>query len=112
MPFMYREHGGIEFDFQRYTKGGFYNIAKNNSFKVKKIFTSSYFGTTISSMINQFIIRNIAENKNNVIKIMLLSISPVLFFINNTIGFIMDKFSKDERFAMRHYVIYENIKDI
>lgn len=107
-PFLYREHGGKEKDFQRITKGGYYVLAKISGLKVEKIYTYSFFGTTLAILINQFVIRKILE-EGFLTKVVLLSISPLIFFLTNTIGFLIDSVSKDDRFASCYHVIMRKI---
>jgi len=102
-PFMYREHGTPGQDFQRITKAGFHEFAQTNGFKIDFIYTNAFFGATIASMINQYIIRKIAE-KNIIVKIILFLFSPFIFFLTNSIGFILDLIDRDERFSTMYYL--------
>ncbi|MFH1833028.1 MAG: methyltransferase domain-containing protein [Candidatus Levyibacteriota bacterium] len=111
MPFLYRDHGGIELDFQRFTKGGFIVIAKKTGFKIISIKASSYFGTTISMLINQYVIRKIME-KNIFVKISLLLFSPFIFTLSNSLGYIIDCVDHDDRFSPHYHVIMKKIKNI
>ena len=103
-PFLYRDHGGIEKDFYRFTKGGYQYLAKRTGFTIEHIYTYSYFGTTIASMINHYIIRKIAEGPI-IIRIALFLVSPFIFFVTNMFGFIIDIFDHDDRFAYSYCVI-------
>lgn len=104
MPFLYREHGGTTYDFQRFTRGGFKELARNNGFIIQSIFTFGFFGTTVASLSNQFIIRKIVEG-NWLIKLFLLPCSPICFFIMNSIGFIIDSIDQDYRFSPYYHVV-------
>jgi len=104
MPFLYREHGGIAYDFQRFTRGGFMANAKKHGFSIESIFTYGYFGTTIACLSNQFIIRKIVEG-NWLTKILVIPFSPFCFFIMNCIGFIIDTIDRDERFSPYYHVV-------
>lgn len=106
-PYLYREHGGIEMDFQRISRGGYYHLAKRNGFKVVKVYTHSYFGTTIAIMINQYVIRKILEGR--VIRYILFPISPLIFFITNSIGYFIDLVDSDLRFASSYHVILKKL---
>ncbi len=108
MPFLFREHGGVKNDFQRFTKGGFHRLAKVAGFKIVNISTYSYFGTTFSSLVNQYVIRKIVEGKLFV-KIILLPLSPLIFLFTNILGYAIDSFDKDERFAERYHVVMRKI---
>lgn len=103
-PFLYREHGSFKWDFQRLAKGGFVNLAQATGFSVKKIITYSNFGTTLACLVNHYIIRKIMEG-NILMKIFLLSISPVIFCGINTAGYLLDKIDHDDRFALRYHVV-------
>lgn len=103
-PYMYREHGSITEDFQRLSKGGYYELAKRTGFKVVEITTNSCFGTSFATLTNQYIIRKIIEG-TILVKIPLVLISPILFLLTNTIGFIIDSIDKDERFADHYHVV-------
>lgn len=105
-PFLYREHGGIEMDFRRLTKGGFHKLASDTGFKIVKILTYSHFGTTVAILINQFVIRKIIEG-SIATKILLLPLAPFIFFLANSIGYLFDLVDKDERFAARYHVVME-----
>lgn len=107
-PFLYREHGGAEKDFQRITKGGYYALARRSGLKVEKIYTYSFFGTTLAILVNQFVVRKILE-EGLLIKVVLLSISPLIFFLANTAGFLIDSVSRDDRFASCYHVVMRKI---
>lgn len=111
MPFLYRDHGGVEYDFQRFTKGGFTSIAKKTGFKIISIKASTYFGTAIAILINQYVIRKIME-KNIFVKISLLLFSPFIFTFSNSLGYIIDRVDHDDRFSPHYHVIMKKIKDI
>lgn len=103
-PFLYREHGGINNDFQRFTRGGYYNLAKTLGFDIISISTYCCFGTTLAILINQYIICKITEG-NILTKIVLFPFSPFIFLFVNIIGFILDSVDQDERFAQRYHVV-------
>ena len=104
MPFLYREHGGQDHDFQRLTRGGFAYIAKQHGFSVQAIFTYGFIGTTIAILINQFIIRKIVEG-NWIVKVALTPLSPFCFFFSNSIGYVMDLIDHDVRFSPYYHVV-------
>lgn len=103
-PFLYREHGGIEKDFQRISRGGYYELASKVGMKVEKIITYSFFGTTMAILTNQFVIRKIAES-NIIVRLALLVACPLIFFTANTLGFLIDFLDSDIRFASRYHVV-------
>lgn len=100
VPFLYRVH---YLDSLRYTYNFFYAIAKANKLKVIEIYSNTGFGTTFASLTNQWLIRCILKS-NLVIKIILLTASPVVFFMTNIIGFLLD-IKPDKDFATRFHVI-------
>lgn len=103
VPFLYRFHGE-EYDFFRYTKKGLATLAQNSGFKVKKIFTYSYFGTTVASMTNQFIVRKILEG-NLLTKFTFALGCIVIFPLMNILGFLIDTIYPDTRFPTRYHVV-------
>lgn len=104
VPYLYREHGGINFDFQRLSRGGIIHHAKVAGFNNIRIKTFSFFGTTVATLINQFLIRKIYE-KNLIIKILLIPLCPFVFFTTNIIGFAIDKVDPDYRFATAYHIV-------
>lgn len=109
MPFLYREHAGKDHDFQRFTRGGFVEMAKKNDFSVTSIFTYGFIGTTIASLTNQYIIRKIVEG-NWIAKIVFMPLSPFYFFISNSVGYIIDTIDHDERFSPYYHVVMKKVK--
>lgn len=101
-PFLYREHG-VE-DFFRFTKGGYKSLAKRIGLTVEKIYTYSCFGTTFASLVNQYVIRKISEGPI-VVRIILLLVSPFIFFVTNVAGFIIDTLDRDDRFAYDYCIV-------
>ncbi len=72
VPFLYREHsGGSGFDYFRYTKSELTLLAEKHDLTVKKIFTYSFFGTSMAALINQYIIRKFIEG-NILMRLLLL----------------------------------------
>jgi len=107
-PFLYREHGGEDKDFQRITRGGYRTLARTSGLKVERIFTYSFMGTTLAILVNQFIIRKIMEG-GFLAKTVLLIVSPLIFFFTNTIGLVIDSIDKDERFASAYHVVMKKV---
>lgn len=105
-PYLYREHGGIAIDFQRISRGGYYVLAKKTGFKVVKIFSYSFFGTTVATLVNQYLIRKIMES-NWVLKIPLIVISPFVFTTTNSLGYILDRLDPDIRFASVYHSVLQ-----
>ena len=58
--------------------------------------------------LGRFVIRKILE-EGLIIKIVLLSISPIIFFLTNIIGFLIDSVNKDDRFASCYHVVMRKI---
>lgn len=108
-PYLYREHGGIEMDFQRVSRGGYYALAERTGFVVKHVYTCSYFGTTLAVLVNQYVIRKIMES-SWFVKIPLLLISPVIFFSTNTLGYLIELVDQDIRFASAYHSILQKKK--
>ena len=105
VPFIYRDHGGdTGYDYFRYTKSCLTKLANKNSFRVNSIVVKSFFGTSLATIINQYIIRKITEGAVPV-KILLLVTCPIIFFITNISGLLIDTIDKDERFATRYHLI-------
>ncbi len=100
VPFMYREH---TMDYQRYTRAFITRIAEENQLKVKLLYSNTGFGTTMAVFTNQWIVRRIIEGPI-FIKPLLLLLSPALFLISNTLGWIID-LKPDHRFATRYHVV-------
>ncbi len=109
MPFLYRDHGGEEKDFQRFTKGGFAQLATKSGFVVEKAFTHCCFGTTFASLTNQYVIRKIMEG-DVFTKAFFALLAPFVFFTTNTMGYLIDTFDADERFATRYHVVMRKVK--
>ncbi len=107
-PFIYREHGGIDSDFQRITRGGYRQLARKSGLKVKRIYTYSFFGTTLAILVNQYIVRKILEGRA-MTKIVLLLVSPLIFFLMNCMGFLLDRLDQDERFASAYHVVMQKV---
>lgn len=103
MPYMFREHAEPE-DFQRISRGGFHYLAEKTGFKVAKIYTYSFIGTTCAALINQFIIRKIIEGRIAT-RILLLPLSPFIFLTTNLLGFVIDSINDDLRLATRLHVV-------
>lgn len=109
VPYYYREHSeGTGFDYFRYTKSCLINIGKGVGLKAVSIATHSYFGTSMAAGINQYVIRKIMEGPV-VVKLVLFPLSPVIFFLTNTVGYLIDKIDHDERYATRFHAVYKKI---
>jgi len=107
VPYFYREHSeGTGFDYFRYTKSCLTLIGKRHGLKAVSIKTRSYFGTSMASGVNQFVIRKIME-KNWIIKLILLPLCPFIFLLTNVFGFIIDSLDHDERYATRFHAVYK-----
>lgn len=104
MPFLYREHAEPGEDFQRLTRWGYHYLADKTGFKVEKIHTHSFIGTTCAALINQYVIRKILEGKMP-LRIVLFLLSPFIFFTINVLGYVLDKLDPDPRFATRYHVV-------
>ncbi|MFZ5933171.1 MAG: class I SAM-dependent methyltransferase [Patescibacteria group bacterium] len=107
-PFIYREHGGIDSDFQRITRGGYRELARKSGLTVEKIYTYSFFGTTLSILVNQFVVRKILEGKG-VVRILLFFLSPFIFLFSNCLGYVIDSLDQDDRFASCYHVVMKKI---
>lgn len=109
IPFMYREHGTVEKDYQRITRGGFMNLAKTYGFKIDFIYANSFYGSMMASFINQYIIRKIVEG-HLIVKIVLFPLSPFIFLFTNVTGYFIDKIDHDYRFSPVYFVAMTKIK--
>lgn len=108
VPFLYRIHGGEpdhDLDYFRYANGFFNRVAQLNNIKLLKVHSNTGFGTTFASLTNQWLIRRILRS-HIILKIFLLTFSPLVFFLTNTIGFIID-LKPDKDFATRLHVIMQ-----
>lgn len=106
VPFLYRMHGGEpdhQMDFGRYPNGFFYLMAEKNNLEMVKIYSNTGCGTSIASIFNQWVIREIIE-AHFLVRIIFGALSPFLFFSANVFGFAIDIFP-DKRFATRFHVI-------
>jgi len=112
VPFFYRIHGD-EFnthddeprykdDYFRYGPGFFYNVAQKNNLDVVALYHNTGFGTATASITNQFVVRKIFES-NYLVRVVFLFTSPFIFFIMNSIGFIID-IHPDVRFTTNFHV--------
>lgn len=110
IPFLYRMHGGEpdhKLDYQRFTNGYFYKIARKYNLKILNIYSNTGFGTTFASLTNQWIIQKIKDSKM-VLKMLIILLSPIIFLFTNTIGLLIDQ-QPDKRFATRFYIIFEKL---
>ena len=110
-PFLYRMHGGEpdhKLDYYRYAKGFFFYTAKTNNLKVVKIFSNTGFGTTQASLTNQWFI-SCTRRSPLILKLFLLILSPIVFFITNIMGLLID-IKPDTRFSTRFHVMLRKEK--
>lgn len=105
MPFMFREHAEPD-DFQRISRGGYHYLADMIGFKVVRIYSYSFLGTTCAALINQFVIRKIVEG-GLLHKLFLLPLSPFIFITTNIVGYLIDLVDNDLRFATRFHVVLQ-----
>lgn len=105
-PFLYREHGGKEYDYYRLSRGAYIFLSKKVGFKTINIYPVCYFGTTLAVIINQYIIRKIMEG-NIVTKTILLPLSSFIFFFMNIFGYFLDSLDHDARFSLHYLVTME-----
>ncbi len=106
VPFLYRMHGGEpdhRMDFFRYAHGSLYRFAEKNGFENVQISANTGIGTTIASLANQWIIRQIAEG-GLLWKLFWIVLSPLLFTSFNLLGAFVDR-RPDRRFATRFHVV-------
>ncbi len=108
MPFMYREHGDSDKDYQRICRGGFKRLAKTHGFKLDFVFANAFFGSMMASFVNQYIIRKILEG-NVVTKVVLFPLSPFIFFFANIFGYCLDRIDQDYRFSPFYFVAMTKI---
>lgn len=104
VPFLYREH---KMDYLRYTTGFFNKVAKDNNLKIISIYCNAGVGTTSATLFNQWLVRLIMES-SIFLKFILLLISPIFFFINNVIGWVVD-LKPDKRFTTRYHVVLKKL---
>jgi len=107
VPYYYREHSeGTGFDYYRYTKSCLTLMGKRHKLKAVSIRTSSFFGTSMAAGANQYLIRKIMES-GWLARIPLLILSPFVFFITNTAGYLIDSVDHDERYATRFHAVFK-----
>lgn len=105
VPFLYREHSeGTGYDYHRFTVSALKQYCEDNGLKVDRIFTYSFFGTAHAALVNQYVIRKIAEG-NILLKLILFLLSPLIFLFNNIVGFFIDAIDQDERFAAHYHIV-------
>lgn len=108
VPFLYRMHGGEPnhyLDYFRYAYGFFNKVAKINNFKIVEIYSNTGFGTTFASLTNQWLIQCVSKS-NIFIKVCLLLCCPIVFFLTNIFGCLID-IKPDKHFATRFHVIMQ-----
>lgn len=109
VPYFYREHSeGTGFDYFRYTKSCLTLLGKKHNLKAVSIDTRSYFGTSMAAGINQYVIRKIME-KNWLVKIPVFLCSPFIFFLTNSVGWIIDQLDHDIRYATRFHAAFRRV---
>lgn len=109
VPYYYREHSeGTGFDYFRYTKSCLTLLGKKHGLKAVSIRTKSFFGTSLAAGVNQYVIRKIME-KNLLVKVPLLLLSPVIFFTTNVTGYVIDSVDRDERYATRFHAVFRKV---
>ena len=110
VPFLFRVHGGEpdhKMDYQRFAHGFFHRMATLNHLQLVQIYHNTGVGTTVATMVNQWLIRRIMES-SILARAAFLIISPVVFFVFNVVGYIVD-LAPDVRFATRFHVVYQKI---
>ena len=106
VPYMYRMHGQEpehRLDYFRYSLGFFHLICSKYKLKFERIVWNTGMGTSVASMINQWLVRKIMESPRSKKWIFLLS-ATVCFPLTNCIGYIID-LNPDIRFATRLHVV-------
>jgi len=103
-PFLYREHGTTKLDFYRPSRGAYELLSKEAGFSSIKIEPVCSFGATLTALVNQYVICKIFDG-NLITKIILLILSPFIFFCMNILGYIIEQVDHDPRFALHYLVV-------
>ena len=106
VPYMYRMHGKEpehKWDYYRYSLGFFHEVCKQFNIKLEKVVCNTGMGTTVASMINQWLIRQIAE-RQFLAKWISVLVAVICFPICNCMGYVID-LKPDIRFATRIHVV-------
>ena len=105
-PFLYRIHPDDSADFYRLLPGGYRAIADQYGMKVEKIMANTGVGATCAALINQWMIRQYLQENSGVIwRIFLTICMPFVFCSSNMLGWLVDKYKTDSRFASRFLVV-------
>lgn len=104
IPFLYQAHGGQDGvdDYYRWTMSGLKYDLEKSGLKCVVIEGFGGPGTMFSQLINGYLIKklNLYSGKNKILKLLFFGIllAPV-FFLVNSISFIIEKLDKDRTFA-------------
>jgi len=105
-PFLYRIHPDDSADFFRPLPGGYRVIADEFGLKVEKIVANTGIGATCAALINQWMIRQYFSPSSGIIwRIFLITCMPLVFFLTNVSGWLVDQYRPDARFASRFLVV-------
>lgn len=108
VPFLYRMHGGEpdhKWDFYRYAFGFFHKVASDNNLKIIQLYSNTGIGTTVASMINQYVIRRLFESPL-ILKFLWIALAAPIFVTTNVVGYLVD-FKPDVRFSTRYHVLFQ-----
>ncbi len=107
MPFVYQNHSS--FDISRLTKQGIEALCQRNKLKILT-YSSTAFGTTISQLINSFVIKNVFgfyNDSSSLIRKVATAIFATVFLfpIVNVVGLIIDQIWFDSAYANHHFFL-------
>jgi ubiquinone/menaquinone biosynthesis C-methylase UbiE len=105
-PFLYRIHPNMTSDFFRILPGGYAAIAEKYGLKVDQVIANTGVGASCAALINQKFIRIYEEKKLSALsRVVLIILMPIVFFISNLCGLLLDGKSPDGRFASRFLIV-------
>jgi SAM-dependent methyltransferase len=108
VPFLFRMHGGEpdhKMDYHRFAYGFFHRMAQVHGLHLAQIYHNTGIGTTVATMVNQWLIRRVMES-SFLGRVFFFLVSPGIFFVLNVLGYLLDV-DPDQRFATRFHVIYQ-----
>lgn len=106
VPYMYRMHGrepDHRLDYYRYSLGFFHLVCSKYRLNLERIVCNTGMGTSVSSMINQWLVRRIIESPLSV-KWLYCLLAVICFPLSSCIGYVID-LKPDIRFATRLHIV-------
>ena len=105
-PFLYGIHPDESADFFRFLPGGYRAIADKCGLTVERIVANTGVGATCAALVNQWMIRQyFRQNSGIVRRSFLLICMPFVFCSSNLLGWLVDQYKTDNRFASRFLIV-------